>query len=142
LAPVYLAGVLLDPLKQPFGLFFSHLAWLRLGLLARLGRLFLRRFFGLRTLIRILIGILLLLLILLLLVLLPVLILLILALILVLLAVISVLGLRSLLLLLHLLFERQLEVVLVVDLSRIDTEGLFVRFGTLLEPLLPVKRVT
>ena len=35
----------------------------------------------------------------------------------------------------------QLEIVLVVDLARIDAEGLFVRFHTLLKPLLPVEGV-
>ena len=57
MAPVDRIGVLLDPLKQPLGLFLSHLVGL--GLLGRLRLLFLRGFLG-GTLFRLLVGILLL----------------------------------------------------------------------------------
>ena len=128
LAPVDFTRILLDPLKQPLGLFLRHLTG---------------RWFGLLILLLVLVLVLLLVLVLAfflvlwLLVLLPVLILL----LLVLLAFVPVLRLRVLIRLLKLLLEGQFEIVLVVDLSRIDAEGLFVRFGAFLEPLLAVEAV-
>ena len=60
MAPVYLIGVLLNPLKQALSLFLSHLTGLGLGLLRRLRLLFFGRSFGGRIFTRVLIGILLL----------------------------------------------------------------------------------
>ena len=132
MASVYFIGVLLNSLKQSLSLVSSHLTGLRLGLLVRLRLLFLRRFLGLRALIRIFVGIR---------ILLPVLI----FLFLVLVVLFPVLGLGVLLLLLLLLLlkllERQLEIVFVVDLPRVDAQGLLVRFETLLEPLLAIEGV-
>ena len=111
LSPVYLARVFLDSLEQALGLFLGHLAGGRLGLLSFL--LLIRGIFGLLILV-LFIRILLLLLLLLLF-----LIFLLLVLIVALRIRFAVLGLLILFLLL-LLIQSQLEVVLVVDLGRID----------------------